>query len=317
MPSHRERSRSPRRERERHRDHGESDRDRDRDRDRDGDRKKELPLASLGVDEIDEKDYFQKNAEFRRWLKDEKGKYFDEITGEKARSYFRKFVKAWNRGQLSRELYAGIDPSTRASTQTGYKWSFASNKSRVNQAELEAALESVASATNGSSSHSRELGPAPGPSRGERRGVVGPTLPSGQDMQIFREDVAEAAARDRAAARKRDREEVKERVEELVGPREGGREGRLENKRVKREADRSFREKSPGGEVREDVLMGGGDSFKAAIARRDAARKRFEEKRQSGRDGGASAPGERISAMKEKEKQTMEMLAKLAKERFG
>lgn len=44
-----------------------------------------IALSSLGVSEISESDYFQKSTEFRTWLRDEKGKYFDELTGERAR----------------------------------------------------------------------------------------------------------------------------------------------------------------------------------------------------------------------------------------
>jgi hypothetical protein len=34
---------------------------------------------------ISESDYFRKGDEFRIWLKDEKRKYFDELSGDKAR----------------------------------------------------------------------------------------------------------------------------------------------------------------------------------------------------------------------------------------
>ncbi|KAG8684699.1 hypothetical protein FRC08_013535, partial [Ceratobasidium sp. 394] len=69
-----------------------------------------LSLTSLGVSEISEASYFQKSSEFRIWLRDEKGKYFDELTGDRARHYFRKFVKAWNRGKLPKSLYT-IEPN--------------------------------------------------------------------------------------------------------------------------------------------------------------------------------------------------------------
>jgi len=50
-------------------------------------------------------------------------------------------------------------------------------------------------------------------------------------------------------------------------------------KRVKRENDRDFREKGDEGlELDESTLMGGGDSFKAQIARRDMAKRRYEQK---------------------------------------
>jgi hypothetical protein len=89
-------------------------------------------------------------------------------------------------------------------------------------------------------------------------------MPGSSDLQLLREEQAEAQALDRSRSRKRERVEDKDRIEDVVGPKEVGREGQLEKKRVKREGDRAFREKSPGAglEGSEDFLMGG-DSFKA------------------------------------------------------
>ena len=53
------------------------------------------------------------------------------------------------------------------------------------------------------------------------------------------------------------------------------------------------------------------------ITRRDAARKRFEEKRDSARDEKVSAARERVTAMRVKDKATMDMFQQLAKQRFG
>lgn len=122
----------------------------------------------------------------------------------------------------------------------------------------------------------------------------------------------------------------------MVGPKEVGREGMLEKKRVKREGDREFREKGDDGfEADEKTLLGGGDSFRdrygshihlscpciylsfVRIAQRDAARKRFEEKRNAGKEDKVAATRERVSAIKDKDKATMDMLQQLAKARFG
>ncbi|KAJ7589404.1 hypothetical protein C8J56DRAFT_1075994 [Mycena floridula] len=79
---------------------------------------------------------------------------------------------------------------------------------------------------------------------------------------------------ERSYKRKRDKVEDKERIEEMVRLREVGRAGQLE-KRVKREGDRGFQEKGDEGlEINESTLLGGGDSFK------DYIRKRDEEKRE-------------------------------------
>lgn len=53
------------------------------------------------------------------------------------------------------------------------------------------------------------------------------------------------------------------------------------------------------------------------IAQRDAARKRFEEKRGSGREEKMSENREKQDAMRQKEKATMDMFRQMAKERYG
>jgi len=204
-----------------------------------------------------------------------------------------------------------VDPSTiSAESQTGYKWSFASKKSRVDTDALRAAREEVGAATYGRDAASTSAS-ASGSSR-----VQGPTLPSSSDLVFARELARETQQEDRTLKRKRDKLEAKERIEEMVGPREVGREGALEKKRAKRESDRTFRDGGDDGfEADESVLLGGGDSFRDQIAKRDAARKRFEHK--SGKDEKVAAVRERASVHKEKESATIAMFQKLAKERFG
>ncbi|KAF9022942.1 hypothetical protein BDZ89DRAFT_1018482 [Hymenopellis radicata] len=252
------------------------------------------------AERISDADYFLKSDEFRIWLKEEKRKYFDELSGEKARSYFHKFVKAWNRGKLSKKLYAGIDNSTiPATSNTSYKWTFASQE-KASEADLKAARESVAAATQGSA-------------KGSGR-VHGPSLPSAADLQLSREMDAEYRDEERKHKRKRERKEDKERIEDMVGPKEVGREGMLEKKRAKREGDRAFRERGDDGlEADETTLMGGNDNFKAQIARRDAGKQRYN----AAQEERAAAIRERAAAHKEKESATMSMFQQLAKQRFG
>ncbi|KAG6380645.1 hypothetical protein JVT61DRAFT_5011 [Boletus reticuloceps] len=276
-----------------------------RNRDRSRSPERDAPLPD-GVPPISESDYFVKNTEFRVWLKDEKDKYFDELSSEKARSYFRKFVRAWNKGRLSKGLYhdaaAMVGP---AANQTKYKWSFATKGSGVDDNALRAAREQVDLATYHLSG-----------SAGGR--VIGPTLPSASDLVLAREAVLEHHASERDLKRKRDRAEAKERLEDTVGPKEVGREGMLEKKRARRENDRAFREKGDDGyEADESTLLGGGDSFRDQIARRDASRKRFEEKRGATREDKVAVARERAVALREKDKATMDMFQQLAKQRFG
>ncbi|KAG7451952.1 uncharacterized protein BT62DRAFT_915737 [Guyanagaster necrorhizus] len=288
MTSHRSRSRSrsPGRSRRRERSRSYSDEE-----------ERRLPHDASP---ISESDYFQKSYEFRIWLKDEKGKYFDELSGERTRSYFRKFVKAWNRGKLSKKLYAGIDSSSiPATSQTSYKWSFAS---KPDGEALRAARESVGAATQ-----SRALLES---SAGR---VQGPTLPSAADLVLAREMDSEYRDEERKYKRKRERAEDKEHIEDMVGPREVGREGMLEKKRAKRDADRSFREKGDDSVELDESALFAGDSFQARIARRDAGKKRYQQAQEEK----AAAMRERATARKEKESATMSMFQQLAKQRFG
>ncbi|KAF9011362.1 hypothetical protein BDQ17DRAFT_1233417 [Cyathus striatus] len=281
-----------------------------RDRSRSPERIREL---QNGAKPISESDYFQKSDEFRLWLKEDKGKYFDELSGDRARSYFRKFVKVWNRGKLSRNYYEGIDSSKiPANNQTAYKWSFTSKSNKAESEALRNTREEVGAATWGRERDYTQ--PAAGTSSRTTGRVLGPTLPSSSDITLTRELEAEQREEERSYKRKRDKKEAKERVEDMMGPREVGREAMLEKKRLRRDNDRVFREKGDEGlEVDETTLMGGNDSFHAQIARRDAAKTRYEKKNEEK----TMAIRERASALKEKEKATMDMFQQLAKQRFG
>jgi len=260
---------------------------------------------------ISESDYFLKSAEFRIWLKEEKHKYFDELSGDKARRYFHKFVKEWNRGKLNKSLYAGVDPSKQSATsQTAYKWAFASKRTKAEDDALQAARTEVGAATYGVDNRS----PPTTSGNGSVKRVQGPTLPPQADRVLAREDAEERAAAEREYQRKRDKAEARGRIEDMVGPREVGRERMLEKKRERREGDRAFREKGDEGlDVDEGTLMGGGDSFKAQIARRDAARAKFEQKREDRTSG----TRERAAAIREKDKATMDMFMQMAKQKYG
>lgn len=160
-------------------------------------------------------------------------------------------TQAWNRGKLPRHLYSGIDAPS-ASSQTGYKWSFASKTSNADSAALRAARDEVGAAT-----HNRASG------SGSSGRLQGPTLPTAADLTLAREAADEHRSSERDYQRKRDRKEAKERLEEMVGPKPVGREGMLEKKRAQRENDRAFRERGDEGlELDESTLMGGGSSFK-------------------------------------------------------
>ena len=77
---------------------------RDRDRSPSDSERKHKKRHSLTLPynaaEIEEHDFFLKSSPFRVWLLEEKGKSFDSVSGEKAREYFDKFIRRWNKGKL-------------------------------------------------------------------------------------------------------------------------------------------------------------------------------------------------------------------------
>lgn len=147
---------------------------------------------------------------------------------------------------------------------------------------LEAARESVASATASTGAGEPSSSGAGRDSNSSRRAApIGPSLPPGlgssalsassphigiqneADRQYAREEQADRLALSRA---------TRHPVDKSDGEVYFGKEKQLENKRLKREENRAFREaRETGGgggmdDVREDVLLGGGgkDSFAAA-----------------------------------------------------
>lgn len=169
------------------------------------------------------------------------------------------------------------------------------------------------------------------------RRMQGPTLPSASDITLAREAEQQAQKANRVYERQRSKKDARDRIDDAVGPKEVGKEALLEKKRAKRENDRDFRDAKGddgGGDWDEGTMMGGGDSFQAKsvsslmclrfgllisirLAQRDAAKKRAEERKQSFRDEKGATIRDRQDAMREKEKQTMEMLRKMAREHFG
>jgi len=221
-------------------------------------------------------------------------------------------VKKWNRGELSDDIYQGRQATS--DTQTSYQWSFAKNKSKIDPNALKSIRDDVQAETNGRAQLSNENDASRARSK-----VQGPSLPSASDMQYVREVADDLKTRSMQASRRHDRTEQRERVDELVGPKESGREGMLEKKRVARESDKSYRDAKDDGalEFNDNDLLGGSDSFKAAILRRDANKRKFEEKKRQEKDSKYVETRERTTQMREKDKATMDMFRAMAKDRFG
>ncbi|WVO13831.1 hypothetical protein L204_101454 [Cryptococcus depauperatus] len=322
---HHERSVSPRRDRE---SRGNKNREREKDKELNSRSRREketlasgedlVTLKEIGVKEISEDDYFLKSSEFKSWLKEERGKYLDEMSSESAHKYFRKFVRRWNDGELPRKHYnpPKILP---ASSHTGYQWSFAE---RGDLPLLASVREEVNRMTHsgvssiGSRRGNDEVGSSVGPmfpSSSSARSL-GPSLPTASDRQYAHEASQDARKHERQSAY---REDAK-RANEIV-PKNDGKEGRMEEKRAKNAENRAYRDKdtSAGLESDERTLLGDSNSFAAAVRRRDEAQARRREQKELANQDQRAKIDERLQERKQKEAATMEMLKTLAKQRFG
>jgi hypothetical protein len=192
--------------------------------------------------------------------------------------YFKKFIARWNDLVLPPKYYRPLaSTSVAASAQTGYKWSFANNRSKVDKNQLERLRGDVDKMTNGGGglgSMSTSKG-AIGPSLPSAGRTIGPSMPStalsfsasssSNQTPADRQLALEEAREESLKARKAERNKLYGRVEELV-PKTGGREGKLEERRATNAENRMYREKdaSAGIEVDEATLMGGGNDFQKA-----------------------------------------------------
>lgn len=76
------------------------------------------PSQKSDIKEISNDDYFAKNNEFATWLKEDKGKFFSDLSSDSARKLFSDFVEVWNSKKLEPKYYEGIDTGPRSS----HKW---------------------------------------------------------------------------------------------------------------------------------------------------------------------------------------------------
>lgn len=107
---------------------------------------------------------------------------FEDLSSEKARSYFKKFVRSWNAGELP-EYYKGLSAAElESTTRTRHRWGFAKKMSDEDRHRLHSLRDSVAVSTSrgGATAPAGKAGGAGNESQGKPRGAVkGPTMPSG------------------------------------------------------------------------------------------------------------------------------------------
>jgi hypothetical protein len=225
-----------------------------------------------------------------------------------------------NRGELARGWYERVSTARR----DGHPQPFAeppAKRARTGDDDDDGDGTTAAS-SNDDDSDDDFLPPLPGQEK-RSRARHGPSAPRSDELALqheFASDDAALARADLRYNRKQDRKAQKEALEELVPRAEPGtRERQLEKKKDLAEKMRGFREKSPGGEVDEATLIGGGDgeSFAQKKAALDRKKNERELRREQLLKARIAEREERVQGMKEKEERTMTMLKALAESRFG
>ncbi|XP_074304426.1 style cell-cycle inhibitor 1-A [Silene latifolia] len=74
--------------------------------------------SNVKVTELSNEDYYSKNNEFATWLKEEKKKFFSDLSTDTARELFSEFIEEWNTRKLKSKFYKGITTGPRSS----HKW---------------------------------------------------------------------------------------------------------------------------------------------------------------------------------------------------
>ncbi|KAI1104949.1 hypothetical protein F4804DRAFT_305538 [Jackrogersella minutella] len=276
---------------------------------------------------------------FAQYLEVQKNKEIATMDEREVRGRWKSFVGKWNHGDLAEGWYrpetldearqSGIGTSMSAHTEE-------QDTSRETASPLPLIEQEHSGEINSKPSGSEqdddddddEYGPTlpPGsePPRSSTSTKHGPGIPSRQDLDLRREDAEEDRQQrvsDLRQARRADRALQKARLEELVPRAEPGtRERQLEKRREAGDKMRAFRERSPGLEVGEAELMGGGDGvgelkrLKAVAERRKSEREIRREEEDRAR---VAEREERIREYRVREEGTMEVLRRIARERFG
>ncbi|KAI0113033.1 hypothetical protein F4814DRAFT_420362 [Daldinia grandis] len=307
----------------------------------------ELPLGARPLVRSDLKTF---KPLFAQYLEVQKRKDIAALDEREIRGRWKSFVGKWNRGELAEGWYS---PETLAEAKkvgagAGTQpvggdriVSVTSPSSQLSEQNHERPGAGNGSILSGGEENEDEdddeygptlpgLAPAqihprdhPDVTRSTRQG---PGIPNRQDLDLQRENAEEERTQhisDLRLARKADRTEQRARLEELVPRAEPGtRERQLEKKREVNEKMRGFRDKSPGGgaEVGEAELMGGGDSV-AEYKRLKAVAERRKTEREVRREEEARIKAvereDRVREYRRKEDDTMEVLKRIARERFG
>ncbi|TFB06622.1 hypothetical protein CCMA1212_000668 [Trichoderma ghanense] len=282
----------------------------------------ELPYGARHLSKDDLKAF---EPLFGEYLSLQKQRDIADMDEREVRGRWKSFVGKWNRGELAEGWY---DPEMFQRILARYPTAGGQYEADEGQQQKQysprgASREDDRSDSGGNDSEDDDYGPVlPGASGGSRR--VGVGIPNKEDLALRDELAEESREADREglrAARKADRKLQKERLDELAPRAEAGtRERKLEKRQEVNDKMRQFREKSPGCEVRDSDLMGGGDSLEEYKRAKEREQRRKSE-REIRREEMERARREEIEAKRrawqEKEDRTVSMLRELARQRFG
>eukprot|EP00891_Asterochloris_glomerata_P003603 jgi/Astpho2/3603/Aster-x1157 len=78
--------------------------------------------ASSQIQELSSADYYQRNPEFSTWLREERGRFFNELSAEGSRALFDEFALVWNQRKLPARYYTGLAAEAATMRRTGFQW---------------------------------------------------------------------------------------------------------------------------------------------------------------------------------------------------
>jgi hypothetical protein len=257
----------------------------------------------------------------------QKQKDLYEMDDREVKGRWKSFVGKWNRGELAEGWY---DPETfQRVTKRAEEMGLVRVPRKEEGEEASRDVEDrdevmrVERRAGDEDEDEDDYGPVlPGTGSGK---ASGPGIPSRQDLALRdeqrQEDRATSIA-DLRHARALDRTIQKERLEDLT-PRApaGTRERQLEKKALLNEKLKSFREPSPGGEVPDAEMMGGGgdelEEYKREKQKEQRKKSEREVRREEIERVRREEVEERRRRWKEKEEGTVEGLKELVRQRFG
>ena len=148
---------------------------------------------------LTEDDYFSKSREFRVWLREDRDVNFEDLSTEKAKKWFSKFVKVWNDGSLAAKFYDGKVEQVR----TKHKWSFTNKINDVERMKLASVRDRVELQTHSEKKAVRLL-EKPYANRSARRVVREDRVPRETGFQARLQKRREKSERIHGASRNRD-----------------------------------------------------------------------------------------------------------------